>query len=158
MKVTIIADDNMVIIDGRALEVPLTDFPIGIHAVQWNGDIGHIERQGLGNEHITAIEQFNPWIEKWKALAFDIDNKIPEPQPELPISLTPWQIRKACNYLGIRAQVEEAVLNSSDQDIKDGWNHAEEFIEDFPFVVNMFNALGKSDEERHAFFVLGKTL
>lgn len=75
-----------------------------------------------------------------------------------PISVTPWQIRKALNQIGLRSAVESAVSASSDQSLKDGWEFATEFVENSPFVVSMCAALGKTDAERHELFVLAKSL
>lgn len=62
-------------------------------------------------------------------------------------SCSPWQIRKALNAAGLRAQTESAVAGSSDQDLKDGWEFASEFRSDDPFVIAMGAALGKSQAE-----------
>lgn len=62
-------------------------------------------------------------------------------------SCTAWQIRKALNQLGLRQAVESAVAASTDQEIKDGWEFATQFLSDHPFVIAIGQALGKTPEE-----------
>lgn len=80
------------------------------------------------------------------------------PPALIPQRLTPWQIRKALNQLGLREVVESAVAASSDQDLKDGWAVATEFNRLSPLVINMGAALGKTDAELDALFTLGASL
>ena len=58
-----------------------------------------------------------------------------------------WQIRKALNNQNLRQAVEDAVLASTDQDLKDGWNFAGSFDSNNPFVLAMGQAIGKSEQE-----------
>lgn len=78
--------------------------------------------------------------------------------PPVPRSITPWQIRKALNQIGLRSAVEAAVAASTDQDLKDGWAVATEFNRLSPFVIDMGAALGKTDAELDALFVLGASM
>ena len=78
--------------------------------------------------------------------------------PQVPQSITPWQIRKALNQLGLRSAVEAAVAASTDQDLKDGWAVATEFNRLSPFVIDIGAALGKTDAELDALFTLGAGL
>lgn len=58
MRLTIVADDKRVTVDGEGL---VFDFPISpeIHAVQWNGASGEIEyNNGTGNTAILEITGF----------------------------------------------------------------------------------------------------
>ena len=73
------------------------------------------------------------------------------------IRVSPWQIRKALNQLGLRQAVEDAVAAGS-QDIKDGWEFATELVENDSFVIELGQVLGKSDEELHAVFILAQSL
>lgn len=69
-----------------------------------------------------------------------------------------WQIRKVLNLLGLRAAVEAVVANSTNQDLKDGWNHSPQFFRYEPLTVQMGRAMGKTDAEMDALFELAKTL
>jgi hypothetical protein len=53
---------------------------------------------------------------------------------------------------------EEAVANSGDITIKDGWEFATAFVETDPFVIGLGQALGKTPEELHQVFELAMTL
>lgn len=73
MRITIVRDDNLIIIDGRALSVDLSDLPTDLHAVQWSGDSGHVERQGLPNQAISSLGDFQTWISRWNDAAAALD-------------------------------------------------------------------------------------
>lgn len=109
-----------------------------------------------------AIED-NSTIERYGFSRADFPGSTP---PDLPtyvapedqyITVSPWQIRKALNQMGLRAAVESAVA-SGPQDIKDGWEFASKFVENDPFVVLLGNALGVTSAELHQIFELAKTL
>jgi hypothetical protein len=73
MRLTIIPSDNIVNIDGKALQIDCSKFSAlaGIHAVQWDGTRGHIEYvQGnpnafVHNTPLTSIDAYNDVIEAW---------------------------------------------------------------------------------------------
>ena len=72
-------------------------------------------------------------------------------------SITPWQVRKALNQLGLRDAIEQAVAGA-DQTTKDAWEFATEFVRTDPLVAVIQAVLGKTDEETDALFILGSTL
>lgn len=78
-------------------------------------------------------------------------------QPPSAITVTPWQIRKALNQIGLRASVEAAVAGST-QEVKDGWEFASEFKSDNELIAQLCGALGKTEAERLALFQLAATL
>lgn len=49
-RVTIVPADNLVIVDGRGLYVDCSGLAQGVHAVQWDGQTGEVERHGEPNE------------------------------------------------------------------------------------------------------------
>jgi hypothetical protein len=79
MKLTIIFPDDIVIIDGIALKVDCSAMSPGIHAVQWNGQRGHIEYavDDVGNkklnDQIEDVAQFQPIIDSWNAAKAQAD-------------------------------------------------------------------------------------
>jgi hypothetical protein len=75
-----------------------------------------------------------------------------------PLSISPWQIRKALNQLGLRDQVEAAVASTNNRDLKDGWEFATVFIEDAPFVQSLAAELNFSAEALHQLFQLAESL
>lgn len=79
------------------------------------------------------------------------------PQPEQiqsEIVVTPWQIRQAMNELGLRSQIETLVHNTTNQDIKDGWEYATEWREHNTFVRLLGQQLGLTESQIHAIFLL----
>ena len=83
MRVTIIPSDNTLIIDRRAITLDLSDMAPNLHAVQFNGSAGHIEyNDGTPNQAITALEDFQPWIQRWYAQKVIDDAPPPPPTAE----------------------------------------------------------------------------
>jgi hypothetical protein len=77
MRITIIRDDGLVGIGGTFRMVDLSTLPPGIRAVQWDGKRGHVEHDESANTKLDNVEDFQPFIELWKAAA---------PQPALPVA------------------------------------------------------------------------
>jgi hypothetical protein len=77
MRVTIIRDDGLVGIGGTFRMVDLSTLPPGIRAVQWDGKRGHVEHDESANTKLDNVEDFQPFIELWKAAA---------PQQALPVA------------------------------------------------------------------------
>jgi hypothetical protein len=70
MRVTIVPDDQMVIIDGEALKIEGLKFPGNLHAVQWRGDHGEIEFKMDGdekplNQKITDFAPYQHVVDAW---------------------------------------------------------------------------------------------
>ncbi len=67
MNITIIKEDNVVVVDGEALNFPL-DLEEYIWAVQWNGTTGEIEfSDGTPNQEITDFTRFQYLIDAYNA-------------------------------------------------------------------------------------------
>lgn len=75
----------------------------------------------------------------------------------LPIVVSPRQIRQALNLLGLRASVE-AWVQAADQDTRDNWQYATEFVRDNNLVEVAATDLGKTPEEVDELFALAKAL
>jgi hypothetical protein len=82
MRITIIRDDGLVGIGGTFRMVDLSALPPGIRAVQWDGKKGHVEHDESANTQLDNVEDFQPFIELWKAAA---------PQPAPPVAIMPKQ-------------------------------------------------------------------
>lgn len=72
MRVTIIADDNIVLVEEFAERVDLSGLNSDIHAVQWYGTRGEVEYkmdfikgQKKPNTEITNFEPFQKYVDLW---------------------------------------------------------------------------------------------
>lgn len=82
MRLTIIRDDNVVIVDGRALSVDLSGLPDNLHAVQWDGLAGHVEyNDGTANEKLEDIASWQSVVDAWEAARQA--GEAPQPGPTL---------------------------------------------------------------------------
>lgn len=77
MRVTIIRDDNTVIVDGEAHHVDCSTLPTDFHALQWAGDLGEIEYRMLNCAHcggrskkqnvtIADMVPYQPYVDGWR--------------------------------------------------------------------------------------------
>ena len=72
MRVTIIPSDGFVSVDGEGYsEIDLSFMDADIHALQWYGNEGEIERKDargrvVANEEITGITPYQPAINAWQ--------------------------------------------------------------------------------------------
>jgi hypothetical protein len=80
------------------------------------------------------------------------------PLATVTLEVSAWQLRKALNQTGMRAQIEAFVAASADQDLKDGWEYAQFFQEDHPFIAQAALLLGLSDAEVKGVFELAAAL
>lgn len=70
MRVTIVADDGLVGVDGVFRAVDLSTLDGNIHAVQWDGGAGHIEHKDRSPaQKITDFSAFRSFIDAWTAAA-----------------------------------------------------------------------------------------
>lgn len=72
MKVSIIPEDSMVIIDGVAKSgIDLSSIDPSYHAIQWYGDRGEIEvydgHTPIENRPITSLDEFQFAIDAWNS-------------------------------------------------------------------------------------------
>ena len=116
MRVTMIRDDNMMIVDGRALSVDLSDMPSDVHAVQWFGESGHVEKHGLPNESISTISGYQTWVSRFNDAAYEIDN----PPPYVPTQDEIIQSFKDA----IQATLDEAARANGYDDIVSACSYA----------------------------------
>jgi hypothetical protein len=72
-RLVIIREDGFMSINDRGLTLDLSDLPPDLHAVQWSGSAGHLERAGLMNQPIDGLGDFVTWIERWIARAAELD-------------------------------------------------------------------------------------
>lgn len=82
---------------------------------------------------------------------------LPAPAAPVPSSISPRQIRQALTRAGLRQQVEDSVA-AGDQDLKDWWEFATEFLRDNPHVAMMAKQLGISDSQLDDLWRVGGAL
>lgn len=88
MRLTIVREDNAVIVDGVRFTVDCSSLPVDVHAVQWDGAAGEVEysvtrcdhcgaRQKKGNEFIRDASPYQTYVDAWKlAKAADDAEKV----------------------------------------------------------------------------------
>ena len=70
MRVTIIADDGKVGVDGVFRAVDLSALDANIHAVQWDGSTGHVEHKDKSRPRtLSSVTEFQSFIDAWTAAA-----------------------------------------------------------------------------------------
>lgn len=146
MRVTIIPEDKVVIVDGVAAILGTLEADENIHAIQWHGDYGTIEYKVGAAARFTDVSIIGPFV---TAHADDVAKVVAAPQPQEPTSFacSPWQMRKVLNAFALRQVVEDAVAASEDQTVKDGWEFATEFRSNDPLVLALGAAVGKTEAE-----------
>lgn len=76
MRVTIIRDDNTVLVDGEAYAVDCSSFPADFHALQWEGISGEVEyrtvvcshcntRSKKPNLFVNDMTPYLPYVDAW---------------------------------------------------------------------------------------------
>lgn len=76
----------------------------------------------------------------------------------VPQSITARQARLALNQAGLRQQVEDAIANSNDQDLKDEWEYAQYIERKWPALIALTTGLGMTRQQLDNLFILGATL
>ncbi len=86
MRVTIIKDDNTVLIDGVPQTVDCSDLPAGFHALQWDGSSGEVEysavrcdhcgaRTKKANEFVRDVAPYQKYVDGWHASKTEAEAK-----------------------------------------------------------------------------------
>jgi hypothetical protein len=77
MRATIVVDDNMVLVDGKAQRVDCSPLIAdNVHAVQWHDSVGEVEYRAdpetgdrAPNQRITDFSPYQPYVDLWEAAA-----------------------------------------------------------------------------------------
>jgi hypothetical protein len=80
------------------------------------------------------------------------------PPTAIPTSVTRRQFKLALLEIDLLDEVEEIVSTSSDRYLQINWSEAQNFERSNQFVLQMAAALGKTDTETDALFILAGTL
>ena len=76
MRVTVVPEDKMVIVDGVARQVTMPAFP-NIRAVQWEGDRGRIEYYDREPTWFKDFAKIQPAVDAWEAAAPGVEPPLP---------------------------------------------------------------------------------
>lgn len=76
---------------------------------------------------------------------------------QVPFSVTNYQIKRALNTNPADRAAVEALVDGADQDTKDGWFHAQEFVSDHALFVGAVEVLGWSQQKVDDYLILAKT-
>jgi hypothetical protein len=80
MRLTIVVEDRLVIVDGDAHNVSdLSFIPEGVHAIQWyeyEGEVEYVDARGrpTHNERITDISPYQQALDAWQQAKEAFDN------------------------------------------------------------------------------------
>lgn len=80
------------------------------------------------------------------------------PSQERILTCTSYQFYRALSQLGFRQEVESALVASHNQELIDAFVKAPEFRQDHPKVLQMAQALGKTDQQIKELFELAITI
>ena len=83
-RVTIVPADSLVIVDGRGLHVDCSGVAPDVHAIQWDGRTGEIERRGAPNEALDLAgyaTHVAPLYTAWEAAREAADAPPPPQDP-----------------------------------------------------------------------------
>lgn len=83
MKIVIVPEDQCVIVDGDALSGLALPAAPNIHAIQWHGTYGIIEKKAGPAERFTDEAVVQPFLDVWQAARDAIDHPPPPPAPTL---------------------------------------------------------------------------
>lgn len=79
MRTSIIPSDNIVIVNGRAATVDLSQLVVAsVRAVQWHGDHGEVEYVIGGSAHLASLGTFQSYIDQAQAI-FAVEDAPPPP-------------------------------------------------------------------------------
>lgn len=62
MKITVIPEDNTIVVDGDGRRPDGAVYPEGVRAIQWNGDIGAIEYHQAPQQSFTDFAAVAPFL------------------------------------------------------------------------------------------------
>ena len=113
MRLTIIKDDNLVIIEKRPIRFDLSPYelPENFHTLQWNNDFGEEEyNDGTPNKSIGDFTPYQPIIDEYMRLQEIEDNPPPPTEAEKYASL----VSQRNSYLN---QTDWLVIRHTDQTV-----------------------------------------
>lgn len=111
---------------------------------KWDNDEPEIYKSG----HLQVLGNREIFLRQWATNSLEV---------YVPQSLTPRQFRLSMLAAGIEAETIVTMLSGNDAALIE-WEYATEVKRDYPLLVSMGAALGKTEEEIDAIFIYGETL
>ena len=81
MRISVIKPDTIIVVDGVARPVDLSDQDLALHAIQWDGANGEYEYKNSTGpiQHVADFSELQPFLDRWTAAA-----PLPPPPPPPP--------------------------------------------------------------------------
>lgn len=178
MRVTIIPVDGFVSVDGEGFSnLDLSFMDATIHAVQWYGDIGEVEKKNnrgnvIANEEITSLAPFQEALDAWQVAKTEADASPPQTEETeyVPQSIT----RRQCaielrernlitaqealdmTRTGIPPAMVQQIFNTlppNDKIIAETDFAADTYLRSNPLLIQIMTATGASDQDIDDFFI-----
>lgn len=135
--------------------VPAGELPSDHAALlQGRGDVPDDWVTVAFNNSVFPSEAQESW--RWDGSAIVVDPAASHAL-SVPDVVFSWQLRRALSQQGLRAAVESAILASS-QDTQDMWQFATEYHRNHAMVAEIAAAIGKTDSEIDAVFILARSI
>lgn len=155
MRLSVIFDDELVMVDGVGYRVNLPDAP-EIHAIQWNGQAGEIEYrdQHTPNEAIDDQAVLAPYLALWQA-AHDAATQV-SPVLVVPARISKLQAELQLYMMGELASIEamiEAAANAGDVGLRIYWRSTSHIERNHLALAAIANAKGWSAEQVDQWFI-----
>lgn len=141
MKLTIIVDDRLIKIDNEGLgeiQEDMSWIPNDVHAIQWNGDTGHIEyKTGKPNETITELGIYEKAVETLSSEKLRREREEIEAQEAIDL-ITDWtnSLRNLRNHRLTKCDWTQIPDNSLTEDQKAAWRTYRQLLRDLPDTVS----------------------
>lgn len=184
MRVTIIKDGGLVVVDGFAIRgLDTSSLPSDFHALQWYGDKGEAEfidsdSGAMRNESETSLDAYQACLDAWTAAKHLIDNPPPAPPapPYVPESITRRQCALQLLAMGQISDAEaismtrdgtppasvqayiEALPSESDRTRAFIDFAAAEYYRGNPLLTALMQANGTTPEQIDQFFIAAGAL
>lgn len=113
MRVAVIPADNIIAVDGDSRKPTGAVYPPAVHAIQWNGEIGHTEYLTGPQQAFTDASVIQPFIELHTAAK--ARDEAPAPMPTFEVLkgqiLSKFRADRMQMFFVIASMISEAEIN-----------------------------------------------
>jgi hypothetical protein len=110
MRLTIIREDNAVIVNGERYTVDCSGLPANFHALQWAGEDGEVEyslvqcahcgtRSKKPNEQVRDFARWQPYVDQWYAMKVRDRQRRPQMLPDPKIKCPATAFARSCREI-----------------------------------------------------------